>query len=62
MAFDGDASLSFKVHVVKHLPFGDLYGIGEFKQPVGQSWLTMVDVGYDAKVAYILHIMLVDKL
>ena len=36
VALDGDTALTFKVHVVKHLPFGHLNGLGELKQTVGQ--------------------------
>ena len=31
VALDGDASLSLKIHVVEHLPFCNLYGVGAFQ-------------------------------
>ena len=55
MAFDGDTPLFFKVHVIQHLSFSHLYGIGKFQQPIRQGRFAVVDVGNNAKVAYILH-------
>jgi hypothetical protein len=55
MALDGDASLFLKVHIVEHLPLGYLYGISVLQQSVGYRTLTMIYVGYDAEVSYILH-------
>jgi hypothetical protein len=57
MAFDRDAALAFKIHVVKHLilsvPFGD--GSGKFKQSVGQGRFAVVDVGNNAEITNVFH-------
>ena len=42
MAFNGNATLPLQIHIVEHLPFGDLYRIRIFKQTVGQSRLTVI--------------------
>ena len=55
MALDGDATLLFQVHVVQHLPVCGLDGFGYFQKSVGQGALAVVDVCYDAKVAYSFH-------
>jgi len=55
VALDGNAALTFQVHVVQHLSFGHLYGLRTFQQSVGQCGLAVVDVGYDAKVSYLIH-------
>ena len=54
MALDGDTSLLFQIHIIQHLSFGYLDGIGELQQAVGQSRFAMIDMGYDTKVTYIL--------
>ena len=57
MAFDGYTAFAFKIHVVKQLglrlTLGN--GIGIFKQTIGQGTFTMVDVGYDTEITYVLH-------
>ena len=55
MALDGDTSFLLQIHVVQHLSFGHLYGIGKFQQAVCQGRFPVVNVGYDTKVTYILH-------
>ncbi len=56
MALDGDAALTFQVHVVQHLSVGHLNGIGEFQQAVGKGGFSVVNMGNNAKVTYILHL------
>jgi len=57
MALDGNATLSFNIHVVKDLilllPFGN--GSGRFQKPVGQGAFTVVYVSDDAEIANIVH-------
>ena len=55
MALDGDASLFLQVHIVEHLPFGDLDGVGVFQQSICQGRLTMVYMCDDAEITYVLH-------
>ena len=58
VGFDGDASFALEVHVVEHLRlhiFG-CHSVGVFQQAVGQRGFTMVDMGDDAEVSYILHL------
>ena len=64
MTLDGYASLSLQIHVVKHLTFGNLDGFCPLEQPVRQCGFTVVNVCYDAEVAYMFHIsvMFVAKL
>ena len=62
MALDGDAALTLQIHIVEHLPLGDLNGLRLFQQAVGQRRLSMVDVGDDTKipnVAYRVHLMII---
>jgi hypothetical protein len=57
VALDGNALLSFQVHIVQylrlHIPFG--YGMGHFEKTVCQGTFTMVDMGDNAKIPNILH-------
>lgn len=57
MAFDGDATLTFQVHVVKGLfnkvPFR--HGIGSLKQAIGEGALPVIDVCDDTKVTDSFH-------
>jgi hypothetical protein len=55
VALDGDASFLLEVHVVEHLSLSYLYGLGMLQQSVGKCRLTVVDVGYYAEVAYMVH-------
>jgi hypothetical protein len=55
MTFDGDASFLFKVHVVQHLTFCDLYSFCAFKQTVGKCALAVVDMRNNAKVSDVFH-------
>ena len=57
MALDGDAALSFQIHVVEHLGLHVLasHSVGELEQSVGERALAVVDVRHDAEVAYCLH-------
>ena len=56
MALDGNSTLFLKLHVVEHLPFSNLNGIGEFQQTIGNGALTVVDVGNNTKVSNMLHL------
>ena len=51
MALDGDSPLPLQIHVVEHLSFGDLDGVGMFQESVGQGGFAMVDMRYDAKIS-----------
>jgi hypothetical protein len=57
VTFNSDTTLSFQVHIIKQLSlrFALGYGVGIFKQPIGESTLTVVDVCNDAKITYVLH-------
>lgn len=52
MTLNGDATFAFQIHIVEHLPFGNLYGSGALQKPVGKGRLAVINVGYDAEVAY----------
>ena len=59
MALDGDSALAFEIHIVEHLGlhvFGG-YRIGVLEQSVGEGTFPVVDVGDDAEVAYVVHIV-----
>ncbi len=57
VAFDGDALFALQFHVVQNLrlafALGD--GGGFLQKAVGKGAFTVVDVGYDAEVAYVFH-------
>ena len=57
VALDGNAALALQIHIVEHLPFGHLNRIGKFQQAVGQGRFPMVDMGNDAKVSYMFHVI-----
>ena len=61
MALDGDATLTFKIHVVEYLSLHVAlrYSLGIFKQTVGKSALAMVDVRNNTKVTDILHSVII---
>jgi hypothetical protein len=56
MALDGNATFLLQIHVVEHLPFGDLDGIRALQQPVGDCRLAMVDVCDDTEISNIIHV------
>jgi 4-hydroxybenzoate polyprenyltransferase len=62
VALYGDTLFAFEFHVVQHLSLtlalGD--GGGSFEQAVGEGAFTVVDVCYDAKVAYVFHLISCD--
>ena len=57
VAFDGDPTLSFEVHIVEglvlHLPFGD--GSRGLEQPVGQGTFPMVNMCNNAEISDVFH-------
>ncbi len=59
VALDGDSLLPLQVHIVQnlrlHIPGGQC--LGQFNQPVGKSALSVIDVGDDAEISYVLHIV-----
>ena len=57
MALDGDAFFALQVHVVQDLGlhFPLVERIGLFQQTVGQCRFAVVDMGYDAEIAYVFH-------
>ena len=61
VALDGDAALLFEVHIVEHLVLHFAGGdrVRHLQQAVCQRALAVVDMGYDAEVAYVLHRSLV---
>ena len=59
MALNGDSALAFEIHIVEHLGlhvFGG-YRLGVLEQSVGEGTFPVVDVGDDAEVAYVVHIV-----
>ena len=59
MALDGDSALAFEIHIVEHLGLHVFGGdrLGVFEQSISECTLPMVDVGDDAEVAYMIHIV-----
>ena len=55
MALDGNTSFLLQIHIIKHLPVSHLNSVGKLQQAVCQGRFTMVNVGNNAEVAYILH-------
>jgi hypothetical protein len=57
VALDGDAALSLQVHVVQHLSFRHLDGLGKLQQTVSQRRLAVVNMCYDAEIPYMVHVL-----
>ena len=57
VALDCNATLTFQIHVVQHLPFRHLNGLGIFQKTVGQRRLAMVYMRYDTEISYMVHVM-----
>ena len=55
MALDGNATLALQFHIIQHLSLRHLDGLGILQEAVGQGTLTVVNVGYDAEVSYMVH-------
>ena len=58
VTLDGDPALPFQIHVVQHLSL-HVAGIdrrGHLQQTVGQRTLSMVNMGYDAKIPGVIHV------
>ena len=53
MAFDGNTTLPFKIHIIKDLCGGHLStvkSVGYFQQAVGQCGLSMINMSDNAEV------------
>ena len=59
VALDGDALFALELHVVEHLGLhlALVERVGLFEQAVGKGALSVVDVGYDAEVADVFHVV-----
>ncbi len=55
LAFDGDTAFFFQVHIVEHLVLGNSQGSGMLQQAVGKRAFAVINVGYDAKIANMVH-------
>ena len=55
VALDGNAAFLLQIHIIKHLSLRNLDGVGVLQKTVGKCTLTVVDVGNDAEVSYMLH-------
>jgi hypothetical protein len=55
--FDGDAALTLKLHRVEYLiaHFALFNGACKLQKAVSQGRLTVIYVGYDAEITYMLH-------
>ena len=57
VAFDGDSTLSFEVHIVErlvlHLPLCN--GSSGLEESIGQGAFAVVDVGNDAEISNVFH-------
>ena len=58
LGFDGNAAFAFQIHGVQDLGFHFAFSqpSAGLDQSVRESRLTMVDVGYDGKVSYVVHL------
>jgi len=60
VALDRDAALAFEVHIVErlilHIALAD--GMGVLQQAVSQGAFSVVNVSDDAKIAYVLHVVM----
>ena len=57
LAFDRDTPLTFQLHAVKDLfhHFALFKNAGFFKNPVSQCAFSVVDMGYNAEISYLVH-------
>ena len=57
MALYSNSPLPLEIHVVEHLvlEFPLIYGIGFFKQTIGQGTFPMVDMCYDTEISDSVH-------
>ena len=57
MTFYGDATLSFQIHIIKHLGLHifAFNGLGILKQTIGQGALAMVYMSNNTEIADIFH-------
>ena len=58
MALDGDATLFFQLHIVKHLilHIALRHGVGDFQQSVCQRAFAVVNVGNDTEITDVLQV------
>ena len=59
LALDRNSPLTFNVHIIKYLIFGGslVADTGIFDKPIGKGRLPVVNVGDNAEVADIFHIL-----
>ena len=57
MALDCDATLSFQIHIIKHLSFSNLDGLGLLQKSVCQGTFTMVYMCNNAEISYFIYIL-----
>ena len=55
MTLNGNASLLLEIHIVEHLPLSNLDSVGLLQKTIGYGTLSVVDMGYDAEITYIVH-------
>ncbi len=59
MAFNSDAFFPFQVHIIQnlvlHISFAN--GIGRLQEAVGQGTFAVVNMGNNAKIPDILHVL-----
>ena len=58
MTLDGDATFALQVHIIEHLTFSHLNGLGKLQHSVSQGRLTVVDMSDDTEVSYMIHVLL----
>ena len=58
VAFYGNASFAFEVHIIKQLRLGVTLGngVGIFEQPIGKSTFTVIDMRYNAKITNVFQL------
>jgi len=57
VAFDGNTTLTFQVHVIEHLilELAIIHGFRILEKAVGQCTFTMVDMRYNAEISDVFH-------
>src|SRR5690606_13675967 len=60
VAINRNASFTLKIHAVKYLclKICTFNSFGKLQQTICQSTLSMINMSYDTKVSYILHLLL----
>ena len=55
MTLDSNTTFTLQIHIIEHLPTSNLYRLSIFKETIRQSRLTMINMGNNAEISYMIH-------